>query len=229
MAPKNLVAVVTADIIRSRRYDKKARTELDRAVRHAFTLRQLPGALRGFRVAAAGFHITVGDEFQFVSKDLGLVPPFLTYLRARLVKLPIEPIVQFRASVGIGTVVLGRSGNAYEQDGPAFIASRQGLDALKEMSRGRDQLTTVVTGDADRDRAFNALLGLMDHVQGRWTRAQFEAADLALQGATLEQSSSKIGVRHQNVYKRLRAAGWFEYQQAQDLLSHWLFTLSGVN
>lgn len=229
MTPKGIVAVVTADMISSRRYGKKARTELDRAVRQSFSPRQLPGALRRFKVAATGFHITVGDEFQFVSKNLELVLPFVTHLRARLARLSIEPKPQFRASIGIGTVVLARSDNAYEQDGPAFVLSRRGLNALKEASRGRDQLTTVVTGNPARDREFEAVLALMDHVQRRWTRQQFEAADLALQGATLLQSSAKIGVRYQNVHKRLRAAGWFEYKQAQDLLSEWLLTLEGVN
>jgi hypothetical protein len=229
MASKSIVAVVTADMVNSRRYGKKSRTELDRAVRQSFSPRQLPGSLRDFKVAAAGFHITVGDEFQFVSKNLDLVLPFVTHLRARLARLAIDPKPQFRVSVGVGTVVLARSGNAYEQDGPAFVLSRRGLNALKEASRGRDQLTTVVTGTSDRDREFDAVLALMDHMQRRWTRQQFEAADLALQGATLQEASAKIGVRYQNVHKRLRAAGWFEYKQAQDLLSGWLLTLAGVN
>lgn len=229
MPNKSIVAVVTADLVQSRVYDKKARQELDRAIRQAFGSRQLGSALRQFKVDASGFHITVGDEFQFVSRTLAHLLPFVTHLRARLARLPIEPLPQFRAAIGIGGVTLARSGNAYEQDGPAFVLSRQGLNAMKEVARRREPLTAVVTGNAERNKEFDAVLALMDHVQRRWTRPQFEAVDLALQGATLQQASSKLGVRHQNVHKRLRAAGWFEYQQAQDLLSSWLRTLERVN
>lgn len=227
-ATATITAVVTADLVDSRRYGKKARTELDRVIRQSFAGRQLPGALRPFRTAAAGFHITVGDEFQFASQGLGLILPFLTHLRARVVRLPVEPKPQFRVGIGIGTVTLARSDNAYEQDGPAFVMSREALNALKDATRGRGQLTAMATGDAERDRELNTLLALMDYVQRRWTRPQFEAVDLALQGATLQQASVKLGVRHQNVHKRLRAAGWFEFNQAQELLAERLVTLERV-
>lgn len=228
MPTRTPVAVVTADLIGSRHYSRKARAELDRTIRQSFAARRLGAALRDFKPAATGFHITVGDEFQFVTDDFAHVLPFLTHLRARLALLPLTPRADFRAAIGVGAVTLARSTNAYEQDGPAFVRAREGLETLKALTRGRGQGTIVVTGDAVRDREFSAVLALMDHVQQRWTAAQFEAVDLTLQGATLLQASSKIGIRHQNVSKRLRAAGWYEFNQAQELVSGWLLTLRGV-
>lgn len=228
MPNRTPVAVVTADLLGSRRYSRKARAELDRTIRQSFAARRLGGALRQFKPAATGFHITVGDEFQFVTDDFAHVVPFITHLRARLARLPLQPRPAFRAAIGIGSVTLVRSVNAYEQDGPAFVRARDGLDALKALTRGRGQRTIVATGQPARDREFSAVLALMDHVQARWTTAQFEAVDLTLQGAILLEAAAKLGIRHQNVSKRLRAAGWYEFNQAQDLVSAWLLTLKGV-
>jgi hypothetical protein len=117
-------------------------------------------------------------------------------------------------------VALGRSARSYERDGPACVRSREALNSLK-----RSQRTAVRCGDAARDRTFDVLFTLMDEIQRRWTREQWHAIDFMLRSNTTLKAAAALGVAHQNVSKRLQAAGWREFDIGLDYVRESLRTL----
>jgi len=200
-----IVAVMTGDIIGSKRYSPKERRRLDQVLRAAFgdMERRFPGAIHT-RIA---FRITAGDEFQCVIRDVPRALEILTYVRAVAATGGLSPPVRFRASLGVGDISVGKRANPYEEDGTAFVRSRQGLDELDKM-RSPKRWTKVLTGKKERDSAADAVLCLADYLFERWTVPQWEAVRWTILGHTRQSISKKLGIAHQNVTKRLLAAGW---------------------
>jgi hypothetical protein len=201
-AVKKPVGVVTADIINSRSYDAAARARLNDALRRAFNA-IVPAT--NVALAHLDFRVTAGDEFVLGDPGRALETVFL--MRSRLAQEPIEPMVRFRASIGVGPVryrpARGALGKPYEWDGPAFVRAREGLERMK-----RDRWTTVRTSVESIDEQCDVILGLVDELQRGWTAAQWAAVGWTMQGLKRQQAARKLKIRHQNVSKRLGAAGW---------------------
>ena len=102
-AVRKPVGVVTADIINSRSYDAAARARLNEALRRAFNA-IVPAT--NVALAHLDFRVTAGDEFQFVLGDPGRALETVFLMRSRLAQEPMEPMVRFRASIGVGPVQL---------------------------------------------------------------------------------------------------------------------------
>jgi hypothetical protein len=209
---KKLVSVVTADIIHSRRYSPQLRRRIDSAVKRAFNelSRKYPEAIH----TKVAFRITVGDEFQCVFSDVPHGFDLLTYLRASVATNEIRPLVSFRAAIGVGGISVAGKSNPYEEDGEAFVRARRGLEQLKR----RKRLTTIITDKPEIDRVADLVLSFTDRLQKKWTIQQWEAVKWALLGLTREEISRKLKVAHQNVSKRLSAAGWLEFKEASQFL-----------
>ena len=213
------VAVITGDIIGSSRYPRGDRQRVDRMLRAAFreAERRFPGAMH----TRMAFRVTAGDEFQCVVRDVPGVMGILTYLRAVAATGTLEPPLRFRASVGIGDIAVSGRSNPYEEDGVAFARSRRGLEALNER-RSPLRWTKLLTGERDKDAAADAVLGLADHLFEGWTAPQWEAVRWTILGHTREAVSRRLRIAHQNVTKRLRAAGWAHLEPALSFLAELL-------
>lgn len=220
-----IVAVMTGDIIGSTRYSPKERQRLDRVLRAAFgdLEKRFPGAVHT-RIA---FRITAGDEFQCVIRDVPRALEILTYVRAVAATGGLRPPVRFRASLGVGEISVGRRASPYEEDGTAFVRSRQGLDELDKM-RSPKRWTKLLTGRRERDRAADAVLCLADYLFERWTVPQWEAVRWTLLGHTRKAISKKLGIAHQNVTKRLLAAGWHYLEHPFQFMHGLLLETSGT-
>jgi hypothetical protein len=207
------VAVVTGDIIDSRTYHAAARARLNDALRRAFD------AIVPANVALAhlDFRVTAGDEFQFVLGDPERALETVFRMRSRLAQKPMEPMVRFRASIGVGPIryrpARGARDKPYEWDGPAFVRAREGLERIK-----RDRWTMVRTSVESIDEQCDVILGLVDELQRGWTAAQWEAVGWTMQGLNRQQAARKLKIKHQNVSKRLGAAGWPAVAQALEYL-----------
>lgn len=211
------VAVLTADIIHSTHYSPRRRRQIDQVLRKSFNevIRKHPKAVH----TRLAFRITAGDEFQCVFLDVPKTLEILTYLRALAATSGVKPIITFRASIGVGEISVSGKSNPYEEDGQAFVRSRRGLE---ELSKRRQSLTKIVTGQPELDRLANVVLILLDRLQENWTVPQWEAVKWSLLGFTREQISKKLKVAHQNVTKRLTAAGWRQFKEASEFLSELL-------
>lgn len=209
------VAVLTADVIGSSRYSPADRRKLDRILRNAFT--DVERRFQRSIHTGMAFRITAGDEFQCVIADVARAFDILTYVRAAVATGGLDPPLRFRASLGVGALSTAKRENPYEEDGPAFVRSRRGLE---EMVRGRGpaRWTKLVTGDAEFDLAMDVVLGLADYVQQHWTVPQWEAVRWSLLGLTREAIARKLKIAHQNVTKRLMAAGWPQLETASGFI-----------
>jgi hypothetical protein len=162
-----VVAVTTADIIGSSRYDTRDRRRLDRVLKPAFrdVERRFPNAVH----TKMAFRVTAGDEFQWVMSDVSKSVGALTYFRAVVAGAELAPAHVFRASIGVGEIAVSTRRNPYEEDGSAFAWSRLGLES---MGRSRQPLrwTKLITGTSRDDAAADAVLCLMDFVMQGWTK-----------------------------------------------------------
>lgn len=215
---KYQVAVLTADIIQSTRYSRLERQRLNRALLNAFdeVVRRYPKAVH----TRLAFRITAGDEFQCVFSDVARTYDILTYLRATLATSRLEPFVRFRASIGVGDISVTGKSSSYEEDGEAFVRSRRGLEELEKGRQSR--WTKIAIGQPETDLTADVVLNLLDYLQQGWTVPQWEAVRWSLLELTREEISKKLKVRHQNVSKRLSAAGWRQFRVASKFLGHLL-------
>jgi SatD family (SatD) len=212
-ATKRKVAVLTADIIGSRKYNPRLRKQVDSVLYRSFEdlNRRYVGAVH----KKLAFRVTAGDEFQCVLVEVPSAFDVLTYLRASVAISGIEPTITFRASIGVGETSIRGKSNPYEEDGEAFVRAREGLN---ELDKRRQGWTTITTGNAEADRAINVVLLLTDRLQRNWTIPQWEAIKWSTLGFTRQRISTKVRIAHQNVTKRLAAAGWYEFRQASEFL-----------
>jgi hypothetical protein len=81
------------------------------------------------------------------------------------------------------------------------------LDSIKH-NRRSDRWTTILTGDDGLDAPLDVILGLVDELQRGWTPAQWEAVGWTMRGLKRQETARRLKVAHQNVSKRLAAAGW---------------------
>ena len=214
---KQNVAVLTADIIGSTQYDSRARREIDLVLRASFkeVASKYPKAIH----TKLAFRITAGDEFQGVFVDIPKTLEILTYLRALAATSGVEPMLTFRASIGVGEIIVTGKRSSYEEDGPAFARSRIGLE---ELSGRKQRWTKTVTEKPEIDQTVDIVLLLLDRQQKNWTVPQWEAVKWTLHSLTRERVATQLDVRHQNITKRLTAAGWQQFQVATEFLSELL-------
>jgi SatD family protein len=213
--PVSRVAVLTADVIGSSAYSRADRRRLDSILRKAFA--DVEGHFPGAIYTRMAFRITAGDEFQCVISDVPRALDVVTYVRAFVATGGLRPPVRFRAAIGVGEISTQRRESPYEEDGPAFRHSRRGLELMAK-GRGPVRWTRLITGVSDVDAAADAVLCLADFIEQSWTIPQWEAVRWSVLGLTRESIAKRLHVAHQNVTKRLRAAGWPHFEVAATFL-----------
>src|SRR6267142_2311130 len=221
-----IVAAVTADVVGSSRYDANDRRKLDRVLRAAF--REAEQRFKGVLHTRMTFRITAGDEFQFVVADVPRALHLLTYIRASVAAGGLDPPARFRASLGVGELSTPKRASSYEEDGSAFLRSRRGLEDIARR-RGLVRWTKIVTGTDGIDASIDAVLCLGDFIQESWTVTQWEAIRWALLGATREDIAKRLHIAHQNVTKRLLAAGCPYFADSADYVRRALVAASDTH
>lgn len=212
---KKLVAVTTADIIGSSRYSARDRRRLGQVLKAAF--REVERRYVKAIHTRMTFRITVGDEFQWVMSDVAKSFDALTYLRAVVAGADLVPLPVFRASIGVGEIAVSTRRNPYEEDGSAFARSRLGLEAMTK-TRQPMRWTKMIIGVPQSDGATDAVLCLADFMMQGWTTKQWEAIRWSSLDLKREAVARELRVAHQNVTKRLHAAGWLHFQVAAGFL-----------
>ena len=208
------VAVVTGDLIRSRDYSASQRGRVNVALHRSFA--SAIHATGEKALTQLDFRVTAGDEFQFILGTPSQALDVILLMRSALSQESIKPMIRFRGSVGIGPTkyrpAKGGESRPYEWDGPAFLLAREGLERIKRTRA--DRWTTIVTGRSDLNAELDVILGLIDELQRGWTAAQWEAIGWTLRGLTRQDTARRVKVAHQNISKRLSAAGWPSVERA---------------
>lgn len=211
------VAVVTGDLIGSRRYSREQRQQLDQVLKQAANTAGeiLPEAV----YAPLSFSVVEGDEFQFVLQRPDDAYDFVVLMRTVLRTSGLSPEPSFRCAIGIGELVVNEGDSSYAMDGSAFHFAREGLNTLEKRSTGRERTTKLLTGEPKSDRWFDVLLMYQDLLESRWTALQCEAIRYRLQDQTYETIGKKLGITKQSVDKRLSAAYWDEFSCGMNFIT----------
>ncbi len=156
------------------------------------------------------FSMSRGDEIQAACSGFLQAPELVRQLRFAC--LP----VRLRVGIGLGEVDVGHgSASSWDMSGSAFVRARESMESLGKSSRAR---TAIRSQSQEFDEAANAILTLVDAIQNRWTRAQWDAVHHYERLGTYQAAGKVLGVAMQNVQKRCRAADWAAVRAAEEAL-----------
>jgi hypothetical protein len=200
-APRRSIAVI-GDIVASRRVPDLERSQVQRQ------LEQLTDALnkRYRRAIAAGFLVTLGDEFQGVLKQAETIPDLVWDIETSLAGVDV------RIAMGFGTLNPPFKRLALGMDGPAFHAARAGIEtARKHRLHGG---LFVGFGDVD-DLVLNGFARLLRHQRHGLSRAQRATLDLLRQGVSQAAIAKQLRITRQAVSSRAKGAGWDAFSEGE--------------
>ncbi|UZQ83877.1 SatD family protein [Thermoanaerobacter sp. RKWS2] len=143
------------------------------------------------------FSLMRGDEIQGVVKQVDFLPAVVRSLRYNFLPAGL------RIGIGVGAISTDIEENSWEMDGEAFYRAREALSLCD-----KNAITIVKTGDLLIEEAANALFTLLDALQSKWTRAQWEAVMTYEKNGTYKKAAQILKVMPQNVAKRCYAARW---------------------
>lgn len=216
MSENRKIAVLIADVIKSREIDDRERfqdnlkEEMERISRESENLVSTPSIVRG-------------DEIEVACKNA--LECFLLFERIENVLFPHG----VRGGIGIGTVDTRIMENVSEMDGPAFYLARE---ALKESNKmGENSTIFVKSGNTEWDEMINTVLRLLSAVKEEWTQREREISLFYLQNQskTHEEISEYFDISRPMVSKTLKSAHIKAVKDARTLLFKHLSSIDGVS
>lgn len=158
---------------------------------------------------AAGFVVTLGDEFQglLATSPAGL--DVLLFIESALRGIPL------RFGLGWGRVSTEFREKALGMDGPCFHRAREALVRGKD----EDRWVTVSGFGPDGDRILNGMLSLLGAVRDRWTDRQAETVAAVRRARTQNDAAEFLGVAKSTVSEALTAALYAPTTEAEKALA----------
>jgi hypothetical protein len=165
---------------------------------------------------AAGFVITLGDEFQGL-----LWRPDNIIEMIDTIKLKAYP-VRLRFGIGIGSITTEINPRmAIGADGPALHNARRMLDEIKKIEKGKMSDSTdtrICEGDTESNavRLINSNLALCSFIERKWSKKQRELIEQALlTGLSQREIASRLKVAQSSIQRRFKRAGYYDYYNTQ--------------
>lgn len=175
---------------------------------------------------AAGFVITLGDEFQGLFHQVDHVMDILETIRLKM--YPVK--VRFGLGLGVMATAIDPAG-AIGADGPAFYAARAGINRIKEAGgRYESPVTDMVIRHYNTKLKISEALPLVDHllsatslIESKWTTKQREIIEkLSLNQLSQREIGEALQVSQANVHGRIASAGYYTYRYCMDGVSSYL-------
>lgn len=213
MSVQGIVAVLSGDLVKSRRLENRRSAVLDGVA-------QVIKVARSFLVAKhskflySGFYR--GDSFQCALSEPKHSLWTALFIRTELMKLRRRDIcIDVRMGLGLGTFSTWNGRDISASDGEAFQLSGKALDSLKSAKEKYRRLR-ILTPWPDTDVSFSNLASSLDALTQRWTLEQAEAISLALINKTQEEIAKALKVKQPAVQMRLQTAGFYALKEALD-------------
>ena len=146
---------------------------------------------------AAGFVLTLGDEFQGLVHNPTSIVPVLISLEELLGGAEV------RYGVGLGRLSTQLQEVALRTDGPCFHRARAAL-----LNAKRDDSWVKVEGFGDDDTVLNGVLQLMGDIRWNWTDTQRKTVELMRRAGTQKEVAGERGVSSNAVSKTLKSASF---------------------
>lgn len=160
---------------------------------------------------AAGFVLTIGDEFQGLLKDVEEVDKLLADIRAS-----VHPI-ELRFGLGFGGLDTPLEIVALGMDGTCFQRARTAI----ERAESHESLIDVETPQPDP--GFHIYSLLYAGLRQRWTMRQKQVFDLSMSGVPGKSIALRLGITASAVSQHLRAA---EAERIFAATKYWIESLS---
>lgn len=145
---------------------------------------------------AAGFVITLGDEFQGL-----LVEPSCGLRVLVALDLALGGDASIRYGVGWGEVTTDLRSVALGMDGPCFHRAREAVAEGKRLNRW-----ATVSGFGLDDEVLNGIFWLLGATRERWTHVQRETVSQARSARTQREVAEARGVNESSISQALKAA-----------------------
>ena len=204
-----MIAVITADLIDSTKYDKKTLAFILEELQKEFKVleKDYPGQVH--------FDMFRGDSFQGVLKSPEHALRIALRLKATVTKAQLDPMISkavipvgdVRMAIGVGDGDFPET-QTHTANGEAYQRSGRLLDGMKSLGRK----TQFICGEERINDEFDTTFAFLDNVTDRWSVASSEVIYYLLKGFkeqeiadTLERSQAAINLRK-------KAASWQEIQ-----------------
>lgn len=199
----NVVCLI-ADIVGSRRVPDRGKLQRDLNDR----LTEINKASNTSLISP--YTITLGDEFQAVYKDFSSVFRDIS----GIVWAVFPNRIRFSLGRGILTTEIN-SNSATGMDGPAFYSARNQLTSLKQYGR---TVIAISGPELASIKLINKSLLLFSHEFEKWNRTAVGCFAHLLQGKTIGEIETAVGVKQRAVYKAISSKQIREYVDFFELL-----------
>jgi hypothetical protein len=200
-----LYVAVIGDIVRSRKLDSTARSNVQIALIELMNRlnQEFAESLQG------NFVIALGDEFEALihaSAASRTVPDLIW----RIEETFPNPVL--RLGFGLGRIDTPITENVAALDGPAFHHAREAIGIAAK----KKQLGGVFQGFGDNhDPILNGIARVLHHQRSRWSRQQRNLAMLLHQGNRKIDAATRMGLPRQTITTYAQAAGWDAYREGE--------------
>lgn len=211
--PKTAYVALIADMVGSRSLSPSRRSRVQKEFSELIeTLNQL------YREhLRAKFVITIGDEFQGLLRNPGIVPHLVWTLERRFTRRVL------RLGFGYGHIYTSIQEYAINVDGPALHAARFSIETAKQ----RRLQGGVFTGfGPSLDPALNGFARVLYHQRATWPAQQRQVVTRLHDGLKGTDIARDLGVTKQAVSRYASLAGWEAYVEAERGWSALLGTLA---
>ena len=164
---------------------------------------------------AAGFLITLGDEFQGLLLNGKSVMKMIQKIEKSM--YPIE----LRYGIGIGTITTDINAEvALGADGPAFYKARNAIDCLKANENKKCTALSDIRiesedGSFHQNLLLNTIFELLKSVKDQWTDRQREIIwDMLEHQNGQNHAAERLGISQPTVQKGLAKGNYYIYKNA---------------
>jgi plasmid stabilization system protein ParE len=151
------------------------------------------------------FIITLGDEFQGLIEDPGIVPDLIWMIETSFTDRTL------RLGFGYGPIDTEIPEYAINVDGPALHAARAAI----EEARSKKKLGGVFRGMGDAEEPLNGFARLLWFHRLRRTQQQMKVMSYLREGLSQVEIAAKLHRKPQAISDHVKAAGWEAYREAE--------------
>ncbi len=202
-----MVAVLTADLVKSSLYEEEVLEKVLNALKAEFV--HIKDMYEGDEVR---LKIYRGDSFQGVLKKPEEALKIALQIKAAVNRIHLKKtkknkayskIADFKIAIGIGTQSIEREAIS-ESNGQAFQYSGRTLDMMKTENRK----TRLKTEFEEVNAEFSTSFFLMDTITDKWSTASAEVVYYLLSGLKEREIAAVLNISQSAVNQRKKAAGW---------------------
>ncbi len=202
-----MIAVITADLVNSTRYNDKTLTAIIETLRAEFD------KIAKQTNNKASFTLFRGDSFQGVTSQPELALTLALRLKSCVTKLQLDstqskavmPVGDVRIAIGIGEGTFNPK-DISASNGEAFQLSGTTLDGMKK----QQQKFSLTSGDEAINSEFDVHMAFLDNVTDRWSVASSEVIYHLLNGLKEQQIANVLERSQAAINLRKKAASWDE-------------------